>query len=81
MIKVLEQAKYDHRKIIYPPLKVSLEPLVCLGVVNLNNIHADMALSGRHGKNMIAADISDTSFSAGGENLLFVFSFSRVYKK
>ena len=75
MIQVLEREKSDHRKIRYAPLKVSIEPLVCPGVGNLNNMPADMALSGRDGKNLLAASLSATAVSAGGENFLVVFIF------
>ena len=79
MIQVLERGKPDHRKIRYAPLKVSIEPLVCPGVGNLNNIPVDIALSGRDGNNLIAAALSTTYVYAGGDNLLVVFIFSRVY--
>ena len=78
MIQVLERAKYDHRKIRYTTLKVSLKPLVCPGVGNLNNMPMDMALPGRYGKNLLADDLSDAAVYAGGENLLLVFIFSIV---
>ena len=66
MIKVLERAKSDHRKIRYAPSKVSLKPLVCPGVVNLSNIPADMAISGRDGKNLPAGALSATFVSDAG---------------
>ena len=81
MIQVLEREKYEHRKIRYAPLKVSIQPLVCPGVGNLNNMPADMALSGRDGKNLLAASLSDNAVSAGGENFLVVFIFMGVYMK
>ena len=81
MIQVLDRAKPDHRKIRYAPLKVSIEPLVCPGVGNLNNMPADMALSGRDGRNLLATSLSATSVSTGGENFLVVFIFSGVYLK
>ena len=81
MIQVLERGKPDHRKIRYAPLKVSIEPLVCPGVGNLNNMPADMALSGRDGKNLLASSLSATAVSAGVENFLVVFIFSEAYMK
>ena len=81
MIQVLERAKYDHMNIRYAPSKVSLETLVCLGVGNMNNTPADMALSGRDENNLLAAALSAAAISAGEENLLVVFIFSGVYMK
>ena len=63
MIQVLERVKYDHREIRYAPSKVSLEPLLCPGVGNLNNMPADMALSGRDGKNLLAAALERICWS------------------
>ena len=81
MIQVLERAKYDHMNIRYAPSKVSLEPLVCPGVGNLNNIPVDMDLSGRDGKNLIAAVLSAAAVSSGEENFLVVFILNGVYMK
>ena len=81
MIQVLEWEKSDHRKIRYAPSKVSIEPLVCHGVGNMNNMPTGMALSGRDGKNMLAAALSSAAVSAGGENFLVVFFLSEVYMK
>ena len=75
MIQVLERAKYDHRKIRYTTLKVSLKPLVCPGVGNLNNMPAHMALPGRDGKNILSDALSAVAVSSGGENFLVVFYF------
>ena len=73
MIQVLERAKPDHRKIRYAPSKVSLEPLVCPGVGNMNNMPADMSLSGSDGNNLLAAALSTAAISYGGENFMVIF--------
>ena len=73
MIQVLKREKTDQRKIRYAPLKVSLEPLVCPGVGNLNNMPADMVLSVRSRKNLLADALSAAAVSDGGENLLVGF--------
>ena len=81
MIQVLERVKYDHREIRYAPSKVSLEPLLCPGVGNLNNMPANMAISGRDEKNMLASDLSAAAIYSGGENFMAVFIFIEVYMK
>ena len=73
----MERAKSDRMKIRYAPLKVSIEPLVCPRVGNLNNMPADIVLSGRDGKNLLAADLSAAAFSNDGQNLLIVFILLR----
>ena len=81
MKQVFDLAKSDHRKIRYAPSKVSLEPLVCPGVGNLNNIPTDMALSGRDGKNLLSAALSDAAVLLVERILLVVLIFRGVYMK
>ena len=62
-------------------MKVSLEPLVYPGVGNVNKFPVGMALSGRNGKNLLAAALSAAAVSSGGENVLVVFILNGFYMK